>query len=284
MLLSSKILCSCLLLLSLLNLNSAHGQILPPSSRTDTAIFMLNEKPIQVIRYRYGDPNIRFLSLHDTEKTGLKAAFRYIGIYGGYAVELQYGRVRNIAFSDSLELFSFDPNNMFTDEGAYLGLARHSAPQIRNGLPEMVRCLGSEVLRFGGLDSLGVMITLHNNYNGGFSIYSYTEGNYLQSTADDVFINAGMDPDDLVFVTDRRFFDYLKAKKINVVLQSMMAPDDGSLSVFAMQNNIPYANIEVQHGHLDENYRLIVAVSDMLKEIPVQSHSTSLDQVLLHHK
>lgn len=284
MLLSSRIFCFCLIMLSGMILDSASGQFLPSTSRTDTAVFMLNEKPVQLIRYQYGDPNIRFLSLHDTEKTGLKAAFRYIGIYGGYAVELQYGKVRNIDFSDSLEQFSFDPNNMFTDEGAYLGLARHSAPQIRNGLPEKVRSLGNEVLKFGGLDSIGVMITLHNNYNGGFSIYSYTEGNYLQSTADDVFINSRMDPDDLVFVTDRRFFEYLKSKKINVVLQSMMAPDDGSLSVFAMQNNIPYANIEVQHGHLDENYRLIVAVSDMLKEIPVQSHATSLEKVLLHHK
>jgi hypothetical protein len=260
----------CLVLLSFLNLERTLAQVAPANSRIDTAVFMLNEKPIKLIRYHYGDAHIRFLSLHDTEKTGLKAAFKYMGIHGGCAIELQYGKVRNIDFTDSLKHFSFDPNNMFTYEGAYLGLARYSAPQVHNGLPEKVRSLGDEVLKFGSLDSLGVMITLHNNYNGGFSVYSYTEGNYLHSSADDVYINSKMDPDDLVFVTDRRFFDYLKAKSINVVLQSMLVPDDGSLSVFAMQNDIPYANVEVQHGHHDENYRLIVAVSEMLAELDIR--------------
>jgi len=262
--------CYCFILLFFSICNQSLAQVSPVGSRIDSSVFMLNEKPIQLIRYHYGDAHIRFLSLHDTEKTGLKAAFKYMGIYGGCAIELQYGKVRNIDFTDSLRQFSFDPNNMFTYEGAYMGLARYSAPQIHNGLTEKVRSLGDEVLKFGSLDSLGVMITLHNNYNGGFSIYSYTEGNYLQRSADDVFINSNMDPDDLVFVTDRRFFDYLKQKNINVVLQSMLVPDDGSLSVFAMQNNIPYANIEVQHGHLDENYRLIVAVSEMLAELDIR--------------
>lgn len=260
----------CFILLLFLQVGRTIAQVAPPNSRIDTAIHMLNDKPIQLIRYHYGDAHIRFLSLHDTEKTGLKAAFKYMGIYGACAIELQYGGVRNIDFTDSLRQFSFDPNNMFTYEGAYIGLAKYSDPQIHNGLTEKVRSLGDEVLKFGSLDSLGVMITLHNNYNGGFSIYSYTEGNYLHSSADDVFINSEMDPDDLVFVTDRRFFDHLKQKNINVVLQSMLVPDDGSLSVFAMQNNIPYANVEVQHGHLDENYRLIVAVSEMLAELGIR--------------
>lgn len=266
----------CSLVLPLiLNLISVSAQTLPSSSRADTSVFMLNDKAVQIIRYQYGDPHIRFLSLHDTEKTGLKAAFKFMGIHGGCVIELQYGKVRNIDFSDSLQQFSFDPNNMFTYEGAYIGLARNSLPRIHDGLPEKVQSLGNKVLDFGSLDSLGVIVTLHNNYNGGFSIFSYTQGNYLEKSADDVYINSAMDPDDLIFVTDRRFFDYLKKKEVNVVLQSMQVPDDGSLSVFAMQNNIPYANIEVQHGHLDENYRLILIVNDMLKEITPSYHLTN---------
>lgn len=252
----------------------ALSQSLPSGSRSDTLIHTLNDKAIQILRYQYGDPHINFLVLHDTENTGLKAAFQFLGIYGGCIVELKYGDVRNIDFSDSLKQFSFDPNNMFTDEGAYLGLARYSVSQVHNGLYEKVRKLGTDVLKFGTVDSLGVIITLHNNYNGGFSIYSYTQGNYLETSAEDVYINSKMDPDDLVFVTDRRFFEYLKQKEINVVLQGYQVPDDGSLSVYAMKNNIPYANIEVQHGHLAENYRIILAISEMLKEIPLRYHST----------
>ncbi len=76
-----------------------------------------------------------------------------------------------------------------------------------------------------------------------------------------------MDPDNFVFVTDRRFFEYLKQRETSVVLQSMQVPDDGSLSVYAMKNNIPYANIEVQHGQIAENYRIILILNDMVKEV-----------------
>jgi hypothetical protein len=251
----------------------AQSESLPGGSRSDTSVFMLNDKSVQVIRHQYGDPHIRFLVLHDTENTGLSAAFQFLGVLGGSIVELKYGNVRNIDFTDSLEQFSFDPNNMFTDEGAYLGLAKYSVSQIRTDMSDKVRKLGAEVLKFGGVDTMGVIVTLHNNYNGGFSIHSYTQGNYLEGSAEDVYINSKMDPDDLVFVTDRRFFNYLMQLGINVVLQANQAPDDGSLSIYAMQNSVPYVNIEVQHGHLAENYRIIVAVNNMLKDFSLQYHS-----------
>lgn len=257
----------CLMLLGLSISISSSCQPLPASSLKDSSIFMLNDKPVEIIRYRYGEPHIRFLALHDTEKTGLEAAFKFMNIYGGCAVELKYGLGRNIDFLDDLKEFSFDPNRMFTDDGAYLGLAKDSGPLIPEDLPDKVRKLGDEVLKFVNADSLGVIIALHNNYEGGFSIVSYTSGNYLENTAAEVFINPAMDPDNFVFVTDRRFFDFLKEKQTNVVLQSNTAPDDGSLSVYSMQTNIPYANIEAQHGHLEENYRMIILVNEMLKEI-----------------
>ena len=109
---------------------------------------MLNDKPVEMVRYQYGEPHIRFLALHDTEKTGLEAAFKFMCIYGGCAVELKYGLVRNIDFLDDLKEFSFDPNRMFTDDGAYLGLAKDSGPLIPDSLPDKVRKLGDEVLKF----------------------------------------------------------------------------------------------------------------------------------------
>ena len=253
--------------------SEVQAQTLPPGSRSDTTTFMLNEKPVKIISHQYGDPHIRFLALHDTEKTGLKAAFQFMGIHGGYAVELEYGGSRNIDFLDSLEQFSFDPNSMFTNEGAYLGLTIFSIPQIHFGLENKVRKLGDEVLGFCKIESTGYIIALHNNYDGGFSVYSYTEGNYLADSAEDVYINPDMDPDNFVFVTDRIFFDYLKQHKISVVLQSTQVHNDGSLSVYAMQNSIPYVNVEVQHGQIAENYRVILVVNDMLKEIQLQYRS-----------
>jgi hypothetical protein len=263
-----------LVLFGLIICISAQGQLLPTSNIKRTSIYMLNDKPIEMIRYQYGEPHIYFLALHDTEKTGLKAAFKFMGTYGGVAVELKYGLVRNISFLDSLKEFSFDPNTMFTDGGAFLGLARNSRPRIAEGLPGKVRELGDEVLKFINVDTIGVIITLHNNYDGGFSIFSYMKGNYLENTAAQVFINPAMDADNFVFVTERRFFNYLKQKQVNVVLQSIGAPDDGSLSVYAMQGSIPYVNIEAQHGNLEENYRMILVVDGMLKEIwPTGTHA-----------
>lgn len=259
----------CLVLAGLSLFSSAQCQSLPSSSLRDSSIYMLNDKPVQLIRHRYGEPHIQFLSLHDSEKTGLRAAFKFMGIYGGTVVELQYGLVRNIDFLDSLREFSFDPNRIFTDEGAYLGLARYSEPQIHDGLTEKVRKLGDEVLKFINVDSLSVIIALHNNYDGGFNIHSYKPGSELEAIAEEIFINPEMDSDNFIYVTNRRFFDYLKQRKVNVILQSKDAPDDGSLSVFAMQRQIPYANIEVQHGNLTENYRLILLVNEMIKEIPL---------------
>lgn len=270
-----KYLRCCLALLCLLQMClTAWGQFPPPGSRIDTTVFFLNDKEIKMIRYQYGDPHIRFLVLHGTEKTGLKAAFEFMRLFGGSAIELNYGKGRYIEFSDSSKRFSFDPNNMFTDEGAYMGLVLFSEPQVHHGVPEKVRNLGRKILKASKPDSLGVIVTLHNNYNGGFSVYSYTPGNFLENSAEDVYINRDMDPDNFIFVTERRFFDYIKQKQVNVVLQSPQVPDDGSLSVFAMQNQIPYANIESQHGHLAENFRLIVLVVTMLKDLHVDLSSS----------
>ena len=78
-----------------------------------------------------------------------------------------------------------------------------------------------------------------------------------------------MDNDDLILVTDLKLFNRLKQEKVNVILQSPDAPDDGSLSVYAMGKNIPYINVEVQHGHQYENLRLIeIAVKALYDTYP----------------
>jgi hypothetical protein len=49
-------------------------------------------------------------------------------------------------------------------------------------------------------------------------------------------------------------------------LQSKDAADDGSLSLYAMQQNIPYINVEVEHGHQLVNLQLIEIAVKALKE------------------
>jgi hypothetical protein len=71
----------------------------------------------------------------------------------------------------------------------------------------------------------------------------------------------------MLLVTELAVFNLLKKENVNVVLQSKDAVDDGSLSIYAMQNSIPYINAEVQHGHIDEHLRLIKIGARVLAQV-----------------
>lgn len=247
--------------------NKASSQINTDSLQIDTCVSLqLGDKKINIINYSHTKTNLKYLVIHDNEDTGLKAALKFIRSNGGSVTDLQYGGVRNIVFSDNINVFQFDPNTMFTDAGSYKGIKKYSYQLLNPKVTRRVRNLGQQVLACYNPDSLGYIITLHNNTDGAFSIQSYKEGSYLFNTAAKLYINESMDPDDMVFVTEPWFFNYLKDRNINVVLQSNDAEDDGSLSVYAMNENIPYINIEIQHGHLEEHFRLIEIADQMIKE------------------
>ncbi len=212
-----------------------------------------------MLRHRYGEPTLHFLSLHDNEDTGVKAAFEFMRINGGTLLELRYGSVRNIAFcSDSSEL-QIDPNRIFSTPGI------EAFFRDENGARQ-ISALADSILRLYDYEKTGYILTLHNNTDSAFSIRSYLAGNDREGVASEVYFNPDMDPDDFILVTEPFFFEYLKKQKISTVLQSPTTPDDGSLSLYAGLRKIPYINVEVQHRHLDENLRLINAVNTMLQE------------------
>ncbi len=231
--------------------------------------FVFPNKTVDILKSTYKKANLNFLVLHDDENTGVRAAHAFCKSNGGSLTELQYGNKRNITFGSRPSLLSFDPNQIFNDVGAYLSLRRYSAGREDSLAVQKARDLARLALKVYNPDTAGYIITLHNNSDGKFSIESYLEGNYLYRTADSVYINPAMDPDDLILVTDPAFFNFLKQQNINVVLQSPSGPADGSLSVYAQVNKIPYFNIEVQHGHLEENIRLIYVVESMFKAIGI---------------
>ena len=62
---------------------------------------------------------------------------------------------------------------------------------------------------------------------------------------------------------------YEKFKNLgyNTVLQNNATmTDDGSLSVLAGQQNIPYVNVEAQHGHLEEQVEMLFVLMEVLDE------------------
>jgi hypothetical protein len=72
-------------------------------------------------------------------------------------------------------------------------------------------------------------------------------------------------PGDFFYVTDQRFFDYLKARNFNVTLQDdAHVPDDGSLSVYFARRGIPYVNVEADTHHLREQIEMVRTAVQMV--------------------
>jgi len=245
---------------------AAHSKNNPLTYQAASFSYYFPQKNVEVVKSAYEEPGLSFLVLHDDENTGVEAAHDFCKAGGGSIVELQYGEERNITFGYRKTKFSFDPNQMFNNAGTYKTLRKYSVNRPVAETISLVRALAFEVLNTYNPDSLGYFITLHNNTEGRFSIASYQHDPLLKGVADSVYINQEMDEDDLILVTEPVFFSYLKARSINTVLQSENAKD-GSLSVYAQTNRIPYVNIEVQDGHLQEHLRLIQVVDTMFKDI-----------------
>lgn len=235
-----------------------------PAMTTDSSFIKVANLDITLVKYSYKPNGIRFLVVHDNEDTGVKAGFDYIRWSGGELIDSQYGGVRDYSFTYMSDPYRIDPNAIYTEKGVNTRLKKDAYSS--NEVEKLILNAGKQIVDFYDPKSLGYFLTLHNNADGGFGISSYLPGYDLSSTADSVFINFEMDGDDLLYVTEPRLFTSLKKANVNVILQSKFVENDGSLSVYAMQNNIPYINVEVQHGHQYENLRLIELAIAVLKE------------------
>lgn len=231
---------------------------------TDSSFVKVSNLDITLVKYSYKPNGIKFLVVHDNEDTGVKAGFDYIRWSGGELIDSQYGGVRDYYFTYMDDQYRIDPNAIYTEIGVKTRLKKDFFSS--NEAEKVILNAGKQIVDFYDPKATGYFLTLHNNADGGFGISSYLPGYDLASTADSVYINFQMDGDDLIYVTEPRLFSSLKKANVNVILQSKFVSNDGSLSVYAMQNNIPYINVEVQHGHLEENLRLIELAVATLKE------------------
>ena len=207
------------------------------------------------------------LNLHDDEGTSVEAALAVARRRGGRVVELAHSGDRNLAFEVGRQRAVADPNRMFTDAGRRrtLGALGRDTPAARAALA----AFADSVLAAYTAVSPAVVVTLHNNTPDGYSARSYQPGAEYAADAAAVTVRPGSDPDDFFFVTDRALYDALVGRGFNAVLQdNAAATDDGSLSVWAAQNGVPYVNVEAQHGHLAEQTRMVEALADVLAAAP----------------
>ncbi len=218
---------------------------------------------VQTVLYRAEGSDLLLLNLHENEHTSVEAGLHLIRRKGGEVLMLRHSGKRMISFHFDNRPFEFDPNRMFTDGGAQKTLSAESpAPE---GAIRIVRNFATNVLNSYHLNRQSIIVTLHNNSEGSYSVLSYLPGGEYELDASQVYVNRRRDPDDFYFVTTKAFFDGLKDRGFNVVLQNnRFATDDGSLSVLAGLKGIPYVNVEAQLGHLKEQEKMLGAVFKLI--------------------
>ncbi len=227
-----------------------------PSASYSEKSFEVGSRTVVVADFSKGK-GLTFINLHDDENTSVEAAIDVIDRFGGTLLQLKHTGERNLEFRIGRHGYVVDPNRIFTDQGAkesLMNLSRYSEESMRE-----VRTFAQNLVE--GINS-DVIFTLHNNTDENYSAASYLD-EYTNDAAD-VYIKEGSDPDDFFFVTERLFFDALKVRGFNVVLQNNETmTDDGSLSVLAAQRKIPYINIEAEHGHTEQQTRMLEVIYEL---------------------
>jgi hypothetical protein len=207
-----------------------------------------------------------FCNLHDDENTAVEAGLIALRRLGGRLVELRHGSKRNITFRLDAAAFVVDPNRIFTPEGARLTLSKLSRRTAN--AEDAVERFARDLLTIYSIERADVVIALHNNSEGDYSALSYAKGGKFATDAAAVSIKPGNDPDDFFFVTETVLFDALRGHGHNVVLQdNRRVTDDGSLSVYCGRAGRRYINVEAQHGHLEQQVAMILALEGVLEEL-----------------
>ncbi|HET6569694.1 MAG TPA: hypothetical protein VFG50_17135 [Rhodothermales bacterium] len=232
--------------------------------RTNRIPVRIGETTVYLLDHRADAPGLTYLVLHDDEDTASRAALEVVRRHGGRLLELHHTGLRNVVFSLDGHRYTFDPNRIFTDAGARATLADLSTdtPPARDA----VRALADTILQRLNPARDGVLVTVHNNTKGEYSALSYADSAEYGQDAKSVHVERHEDVDDFFFVTVPAWFDTVRDAGFNAVLQDNdQVTDDGSLSVWAGAHDIPYVNVEAEHGHLSEQIHMLEFLNDLLE-------------------
>lgn len=222
----------------------------------------IGDSIVQIVQAygKVGD-NTLFINVHEDETTSIESLEHYSKENPVHFVRLKHNETRRIDFSINSQSYSVDPNRIFTRKGRKKTLKDGGKFSFKAS--KSVKLFANEVLSY--IKDSTVVVAMHNNTDVNYSIKSYLPGGDESQNTKEVYVNEEMDPDDFIYTTDKTFFDALKEKKINVILQdNKKFVNDGSLSVHCGVNGIRYINIEAQKGHFDEQLRLIEVVASIL--------------------
>jgi hypothetical protein len=256
----------------------AFGAVMKTSRR-----MFLGETQVQVNVYENAGAGVTFIAPHHNEQTGLKLAKEYIEKYGGRLIEIEsYDAkgtpARYVTFTAGGRSYTIDPNRIFTANGrSCAGNLAAADPADGSAVETAVEAFASGVLHLLLADGKTLpggerfIVAVHNNTDvdskpedarsGDLTAYAFVKASFgkdlahgiFQDQADGVYLsNTEDDQDNFVFLSGPRYVGYFAEKGFNVVVQKAAAKlqspkcsvDDGSLSVYSAQQNIPYICLE----------------------------------------
>ena len=229
--------------------------------------YFIGETKISVIERCYYPchPGVLFINLHHNETTSLNAGKQYLNRIGGRLINIDNNGERLINFKYNEANYTFDPNRIYSAYGidsTVTALSQQYDSVAALQVSKFARSLISDFIY-----SSNLIVSLHNNRDSSLSILTFKDSSSISNNSAEVFINPAMDVDDFLLTTDKGLFKRIKEKNINVVCEDIdIVKDDGSLSLYAARNKIPYVNIEAQHQHFDEQLEMLMVLEDIIKE------------------
>lgn len=200
----------------------------------------LGDNTVVIRQERYGQGKT-FVHVHHNETTALAAARHVAKNDGGTVLTLVHPGGRNVVFYLDHTRYEFDPNRIFSNHGIKKTLSQYG-PYSKAAHLE-VKKLAEKLIT---LIPSGRVIAVHNNQE--YSIKNYLPGGDAANDAKALYINPHSYYRNFYVVTQEYDFKRLKKGRLNGVLQSPDAKDDGSLSVFLAHQN--YLNVEAGYGEL----------------------------------
>ena len=233
---------------------------------TRLSVFKLGEATIQVRVFQCREPLPTMINVHDDENASVLAGKVVVKESSGRIVEMSHGGRRLIEFRLEDQVYRFDPNRMFSDEGIRATLTKRG--NYSEAAHRVVKEFATNFVKQFSLGQEPVIMALHNTDGHGLTINSYRANGEMSSASSELYASERRGLGDFFYVTDRRFFDYLKARDFNVTLQDdAHIPDDGSASVFFARKGIPYVNIEADMNHLDEQIEMVRVARQMMVDL-----------------
>lgn len=260
--------------------------------------FKLGETDVKVNVYERAGAAVTLFAPHHNEQGALKAAREAVAARGGRFVEVESfdevgAPARRLRFRVAGKNYSVDPNRIYTVNGRKcLNLPPDAEAAVKAFADELLSLLfapGGARLREGET----LFVAVHNNgdveksplaeRDSDLSAVAFVKplrsrttfrGAFEESAAGVYLSNTEEDEDNFIIVTEPGLLGPFAARGFNVIVQKPAVQlratgcsiDDGSLSVHAAFNNIPYVNFEVDiNGGAARQRQMLEAVYDLLK-------------------